>query len=74
MESITRLLGSHCDQRQMLQGTMELFVIHDHSWWGVGWEWGESENKWERNKYVKRIEISRPSVLAACCKSQAETV
>ena len=74
VESITRLLASHCDQRQMLQGIVELFVIHDHSWSGVGWEWGESENEWEQSKYVKRIAISRPSVLAACCKSQAETV
>lgn len=74
MESITRLLASHCDQRQMLRGIVELFVIHDQSWWGVGWEWGESENEWEQSKYVKKIAISRPSVLAARCKSQAEAL
>lgn len=45
VESITRLVDSHCDQRQMLKGIVESFVIRDHSWWGVGWEWGESESR-----------------------------
>ena len=74
LESITRLADSHCDQRQMLKGIVELFVIHDRSWWGGGWERGGSENKWEQSKYVKRIAISGPSVLSAWRKSQTETV
>lgn len=45
MASITRLVDSRCDQRQMLKGTVESFVIQDHSWSGVGWEWGESESR-----------------------------
>lgn len=35
VESITRLVDSHCDQRQMLKGIVESFVIHDRSWWAV---------------------------------------
>lgn len=75
MESITRLVDSHCDQRQMLKGTVESFVIQDHSWWGVGWEWGESESRAgeEQSKYAESIAVSWPSVLTACRKSQTET-
>lgn len=36
VESIIRLVDSHCDQRQMLKGIVESFVILDCSWWGPG--------------------------------------
>lgn len=49
MESVTRLADSHCDQRQMLKGLVESFVIQDRSWWGVGMGVGrESESRRNR--------------------------
>lgn len=73
MESITRLVDSHCDQRQMLKGIVESFAIRDHSWWGVGGSGERVRAGEQQSKYVESIAISRPSVLTACCKSQTET-
>lgn len=50
MESIIRLVDSHCDQRQMLKGIVESFVILDCSWWGREVEREQGE---EQSKYVE---------------------
>lgn len=36
VESVLKMVDSHCDQTQMLPGIVGSFVIHDHSWWGLG--------------------------------------
>lgn len=64
MASITRLVDSRCDQRRMLKGTVESFVIQDHSWWGVGWSGERVRAGEEQSKYVESIAIS--AICANC--------